>query len=355
MDLLELLERLCPPLGPPGREDDVRQVIRELVTPYADKVEEDRMGNLQAWLNPDARPLVMLDAHMDEVALVVQRVDDKGFLRVAPLGGLDPRLLPGTRVALQPRPGRRVDAVVAMTPPHVLEAGDKDKALGWDKLFLDTGLMSAEAVAQAGVEVGTPGVLLADAGPMGAGAYCARNLDDRAGCALLIAALMEISNNRPAWGLVCNFATSEEVGLRGAATASFHLDPDLALAVECTVGDTPRRGPGQAAQPPGPRAGRDRGRRPGGGALAPGGIPGAGRCRGGGSLPAQAAPLRRHRRGGHQPKPGRRAHRRHQRAGALHSQPVIHPAAFRPGAHTTAPCWSGSNAWRPWHDLRLSP
>ena len=239
MDLLELLERLCPPLGPPGREDDVRQVIRELVTPYADKVEEDRMGNLQAWLNPDARPLVMLDAHMDEVALVVQRVDDKGFLRVAPLGGLDPRLLPGTRVALQPRPGRRVDAVVAMTPPHVLEAGDKDKALGWDKLFLDTGLMSAEAVAQAGVEVGTPGVLLADAGPMGAGAYCARNLDDRAGCALLIAALMEISNNRPAWGLVCNFATSEEVGLRGAATASFHLDPDLALAVECTVGDTP--------------------------------------------------------------------------------------------------------------------
>lgn len=239
MDLLELLERLCPPLGPPGREDDVRAVIQDLVTPYADKVEVDRMGNLQAWLNPGARPLVMLDAHMDEVALVVQRVDDNGFLRVAPLGGLDPRLLPGTRVALQPRPGRRVDAVVAMTPPHVLEAGDKDKALGWDKLFLDTGLMSAEAVAQAGVEVGTPGVLMAQAGPMGEGAYCARNLDDRAGCAMLIAALMEMSKARPAWGLVCNFATSEEVGLRGAATASFHLDPDLALAVECTVGDTP--------------------------------------------------------------------------------------------------------------------
>jgi endoglucanase len=239
MDMLELLNLLCPPLGPSGREDEIREVISGLVPPLADKVEVDRMGNLQAWLNPDARPLVMLDAHMDEVGLMVQRVEDSGFLRVAPLGGLDPRLLPGTRVVLQPRPGKQVEGVVAMAPPHISEPGDKDKALGWDKLFVDTGLRGAEEVIRAGVEVGTPGVLMAASGRLGTGAYCARNLDDRAGCALLVDALAQMRQARPSWGLVCNFATSEEVGLRGAATATFHLNPDIALAVECTVGDTP--------------------------------------------------------------------------------------------------------------------
>lgn len=239
MDLLALLDTLCPPVGLPGREDEVRDVLRGLCEPWAHAMEIDRGGNLQVFINPDARPRIMLDAHMDEVGLVVQEVADKGFLRVAALGGLDQRLLPGSRVILQPRPGRHLDAVVGMIPPHVQEQGAAAKSLPWNKLFLDTGLGSAEAVAEAGVEIGTPGVLDAKAGPLGPDAYCARNLDDRAGCALLVAAGQSLAQSGTGLGVVLNFSTAEEVGLRGAATATFGLDPDLALALEATVGDTP--------------------------------------------------------------------------------------------------------------------
>ncbi len=239
MDLATLLDKLCPPLGPPGREDEVRRVLEELCRPWAGRIETDRMGNLQVYLNPEARPRVMLDAHMDEVALVVQAIDEGGMVKVAPLGGLDQRLLPGSRMVLQPRPGVHLPAVVGLTPPHVEEKGAADKAVPFHKTFVDTGLGSAEAVAEVGVEIGTPGVLVAQAGRLGPAGYVARNLDDRAGCALLVAAGRRLAEAGSPPGLVLNFAVAEEVGLRGAATAAYALAPDIALALETTVGDTP--------------------------------------------------------------------------------------------------------------------
>lgn len=241
MSLLELLETLCPPLGPPGREDEIRQVVRQLVEPLARRVETDRLGNLRVWWGPDKRPLVMLDAHLDEVAVIVQHIDEQGFIRVAPLGGLDRRLLPGSRVILQPRPGRRVPTVCGLLPPHVGQGKDEDKSLPWEQIFLDAGLGSAAAAAEAGLEIGTPGVLDLGQGPLGQGCYFARNLDNRAGCAVLVWLLTRLAAEKRElpFGLVLNFSVAEEVGLRGAATAAFDLAPDLALAVESTVGETP--------------------------------------------------------------------------------------------------------------------
>lgn len=249
MELVQLLQEFCAPLGLPGREDEIREVIAKTVEPRAHYVETDRMGNLRAWLNPDKRPLVMLDAHMDEVGLVVQHIDAQGFLRVAPLGALDQRLLPGSKVTLQPRPGVHVPGVVGLLPPHVEKAAEKDKALPWEKLFVDTGMDGAEAVAATGVEVGTPGVIAAGCGPLGANRFYGRNLDDRAGCAILVSVLADLaaSGDLPPCGLVFNFSTAEEVGLRGAATAAFDLAPDLALVVEATMGETP--GLEEARQP----------------------------------------------------------------------------------------------------------
>ncbi len=239
MNLLQLLDRLVQPLGPPGREDQVRELVRELVTPHAHKVEVDRMGNLQAWLNPGTRPLVMLDAHLDEVGLVVQRVEESGFLRIASLGGPDPRVLPGSRVLLQPRPGRQVTGVVGLLPPHVEKGSEAEKALPWERLYVDLGVTDAAGARELGVEVGTPGVVEAGHGPLGQGCYHARNLDNRVGCALACALLERLAAAPPAFGLCCNFSVAEEVGLRGATTAAFGIAPDLALVLEATVGDTP--------------------------------------------------------------------------------------------------------------------
>ncbi|MBU2467604.1 MAG: M42 family metallopeptidase [Proteobacteria bacterium] len=241
MSLHELLEALCPPLGPPGREDEIRQAVRQLVEPLAHRVEVDRLGNLKAWWGPDKRPLVMLDAHMDEVGVIVQHIDEQGFIRVAPLGGLDRRLLPGSKVILQPRPGQRVETVCGLLPPHVSGGRDQDKSLPWEQIFLDAVLGSAAAAAEAGLEIGTPGVLDLGNGPLGEGCYHARNLDNRAGCAVLVWLLRRLAaeGRELPFGLVMNFSVAEEVGLRGAATAAFDLAPDLALAVEATVGETP--------------------------------------------------------------------------------------------------------------------
>lgn len=241
MELVQLLQRFCEPLGTAGREDEIRQVVAEAVEPHAHRLETDRMGNLRAWLNPEQKPLVMLDAHMDEVGLVVQHIDAQGFVRVASLGGLDRRLLPGSRVILQPRPGKHVPGVVGLLPPHVEKAAERDKALPWEKLFVDIGLDGAEAVAAAGVEVGTPGVIDAGRGPLGKNRFFSRNLDDRVGCAIMASVLADLAagGQLPPCGLVFNFSTAEEVGLRGAATAAFDLAPDLALVVEATVGETP--------------------------------------------------------------------------------------------------------------------
>jgi putative aminopeptidase FrvX len=239
MDLQALLESLCPPLGPAGFEEEIRDVLAAFLKPLARRLETDRLGNLQAWLGPEGGPRVMLDAHMDECGVLVQRVEKEGWLRVAALGGVDQRILPGSRVILQPEPGKRVDGVIGLAPPHVTEKSDKDKAVPWDQTFVDIGAVSEDQVKALGIDTGTPGVLELGMGPLAGGCFRARNLDDRAGCAILCAMAERLSEEPPPVEVVLNFAVGEELGLRGATTAAYALKPDLALCLEATVGDTP--------------------------------------------------------------------------------------------------------------------
>ncbi len=246
-ELLELLETFCLPLGLPGREDEIRRALSQWLEGKVRDLGEDRMGNLQAWLGPRGAPRVMLDAHMDETGFMVKHIRPDGLVHITPLGGVDPRLVPGSAVLLQPRPGRRLRGVVGLAPPHVEEAAQREKVVPWDQLLVDLGLGDPEEAHQAGLEVGTPGVLDAGLGPLGRDAFRARNLDDRAGCVVLLALVQELAGRELTVELVFNFAVAEEVGLRGAATAAFDLKPRLALVVEATVGDTPGLDP--ARQP----------------------------------------------------------------------------------------------------------
>jgi endoglucanase len=238
-DLASLLDRLCDPVAAPGREDEAREVVAALVAPLAREVATDRLGNLVAFLGPAGGPRVMLDAHLDETGLVVQRVEESGACRVAPLGGVDQRILPGSRVLLQPRPGQRLAGVIGLAPPHVAAKGDEAKPVGWEQTWVDLGFADGEAVRAAGVEIGTPGVLELGRGPLAGGRYFARNLDDRAGCAVLVELARRLAARPPEFEVALCFSVGEEVGLRGATTAAYGLEPDLALVVEATVGDTP--------------------------------------------------------------------------------------------------------------------
>ncbi len=101
MELRELLKRLCEAFGPPGFEEDVRAIIREQIEPLVDSIEEDAIGNMTGWVKGKGEEIVMVDAHTDEVGFMVSHVDDKGFLRFAPLGGWDARQFPSARVTLR--------------------------------------------------------------------------------------------------------------------------------------------------------------------------------------------------------------------------------------------------------------
>lgn len=239
MELLHLLEQFCPPLGPPGREEEISDALAAWLEPRARELAVDGLGNLRAFFGPTSRPRVMLDAHMDETALMVQCVGDSGLMRLAALGGVDPRILPGSRAILQVAPGQHLPAVVGMAPPHVEQAGDKDKALGWDKLYLDAGFKDPAEAEAAGVATGSCAVLDAGMGRLGADGFYARNLDDRAGCVVMLELAERLARRPPACEVVLSFTVGEEVGLRGATAAAFSLEPDLALCLEATVGDTP--------------------------------------------------------------------------------------------------------------------
>jgi endoglucanase len=239
MNLLALLKELCLVPAPSGQEEVLREIILAKVKPLCQEHRVDQSGNLQAWLGDRQKPCLMLDAHMDEVGVMVQSLEDNGCLRLVPVGGLDPRLAPGSRVLLAAslEKGGMVSGVIGLAPPHV--ALKPETAPGWEDLYLDIGAATRAEAAALGVEVGTCGVLDTGQGMIGSNGFFARNLDDRVGCALLIWLLEELAGQSLPYSLCCNFSTAEEVGLRGAAGAAFHIKPALSLVLEATVGDTP--------------------------------------------------------------------------------------------------------------------
>jgi endoglucanase len=237
MDLLALLRELCLVPAPPGQEGDLRALIAEKIKPFCQDYRQDRSGNLQAWLGNAGKPCLMLDAHMDEVGVMVQSLEDNGCLRLTPLGGLEARLAPGSRVLLLGEGGQKINGVIGLAPPHV--AAKNEAAPVWEELYLDIGVSTRHEALALGAEIGACGVLDAGQGMIGKDGFFARNLDDRAGCALLIWLLGELAGQELPYRLCFNFSSSEEVGLRGAAGAAFHIAPDLALVLEATVGDTP--------------------------------------------------------------------------------------------------------------------
>jgi putative aminopeptidase FrvX len=238
MQTIDLLKQLSDAFGVSGFEDDVRELIRSIITPYVDEVKTDALGNLFAIRkssNPDAKTL-MLDAHMDEIGFIVKWIDDNGFLRFAPIGGWDDRIVPGHRVEIQTRSGKLQAGVIGTAPPHILDPEERKAALSIDKLFIDVGAASLEEAQAMGLRIGDPLTIHYPFAELKDGYVTGKAFDDRAGCAVLIRAAEATAKQPLDAHVVFAFVFGEEVGLRGARTAAFQLEPDLAIAVEGTIG-----------------------------------------------------------------------------------------------------------------------
>jgi tetrahedral aminopeptidase len=235
MDSFALLETLSNAFGVSGFEDEVRQTIQTLVAPYADDVRTDALGNLIVTRKGSSGGTLMLDAHMDEVGLMISHIEDDGFLRFVTIGGWDPRVLPAHAVTVRTRSGTKIRGVIGSLPPHVSKPEERDKPVPLDQMFIDVGARSAAEARRWGLGIGDPAVPSYPCERLRETWVLGKALDDRAGCAALVRVLEGLAAEKPGVTLVCNFAVGEETGLRGARTAAFQIAPDLALAVEGTV------------------------------------------------------------------------------------------------------------------------
>jgi putative aminopeptidase FrvX len=223
--MIELIRTLTETYGPAGNETRIRQVLRDMVKGKVDELKVDALGNLIALRKGKGGKKVMLAAHMDEIGIVVNYVDEKGFLRFSALGGVFPHTLLGNRVEFE-------NGVVGVIGVEKLESPDKVPT--FDKLYIDVG---AESREDCPVKVGDIGVFSRPLIAQGQ-RLIAKAFDDRIGCAVLVKLLEEIGDCEHDLYIV--FTVQEELGLRGAVTSAYGIAPDVGIAVDVTrTGDTP--------------------------------------------------------------------------------------------------------------------
>ncbi len=235
MESVEVLRALSEAFGPSGFEDEVRGQIRQMVEPLVDEVAVDTLGNLIATKRGSGDRTLMLDAHMDEIGFMVTWVEDGGFLRFTTIGGWDARIVPAHAVTIRTDHGTYVRGMIGTAPPHILRPEDRDKPFKIEDLFIDVGARSAEEVTAMGIRIGSPAVISYGFQRLGEDVVMGKAFDDRAGCAVVVRALEALRDETTAVTVVAAFTVQEEVGLRGAQTAAYHIDPDIAIALEGTI------------------------------------------------------------------------------------------------------------------------
>ncbi len=222
----ELIKKLTEAYGPSGREEQIREIIRAEVEALADEIRVDTMGNLIVLKKGSGEgKKVMLAAHMDEIGLIISHVDEDGFLRAQGIGGVDPITMSGGRVQF-------ADGSIGVIAPEKRPEFRKSPELA--KLYVDVGAASkAEAADRLGQVVGFVRPFT-DMGQR----VVSKAMDDRIGCAVLVETLRRLG--RSPHDLYFVFTVQEEVGLRGAQTGAFGVEPDIGIAVDVTLAaDTP--------------------------------------------------------------------------------------------------------------------
>jgi putative aminopeptidase FrvX len=238
LSLNENLEKLSNACGVAGRENEVRELMIQLMKPYADEIVVDKLENVIAIKKGKSpAPKIMLAAHMDEVGLMVKTITKEGFLQFTKMGGIDDRILPAQKVTIFSRK-RAFPGIIGSKPPHIQKEDERKKVMAFDELFIDIGAESKEDALALGVAVGDPVGFDIKYVQLGRDVVMGKAFDNRAGCVAMIETLKMLEKTDYT---VCAVGTvQEEVGLRGAATAAFGVDPDLAIALDVTVaGDTP--------------------------------------------------------------------------------------------------------------------
>lgn len=218
--------------SPSGYEQKVQAVVRDYVAPFADQVTTDLHGNVIVGKNVDAPLRILLAGHCDQIGLVVTHIDENGFIYVTNIGGWDPQQLIGQRMSIWTESGE-IPAVIARKAIHLLTPEERKKVVKLEELWLDIGAKDKEEAASA-VMIGDPVTLQLGYQDMRNGLANAPGMDDKTGVWVVIEALRRAAQSSLNVAIFAVSTVQEEVGLRGATTSAFSVDPHVGIAVDVT-------------------------------------------------------------------------------------------------------------------------
>src|SRR5437016_4483178 len=219
--------------GLSGHEGRVRRYLKGRLAELGLVTSTDRLGNLIATIpGAEDAPDVMLFAHMDQLGLIVRKIEANGLIRVERLGGVPEKALPSQAVLFCIGEGKDIPGVIANKSHHATLPDEKYRVLPYPELTIDAGFASAADVLAAGIDIGTPVVYAPKVIELAGGRLAGTSVDDRAACAVIIEVARALAGmqQKPTVHLV--FSVQEEFNLRGALTAAQALLPDIAIQLD---------------------------------------------------------------------------------------------------------------------------
>jgi endoglucanase len=230
----QLLKKILNASGISGYEKEITDIMKTELKKVCDGVEIDNFGNVIG-RKGKGKKKIMLAAHMDEIGLMVKFITKDGYLNFIKVGGIDDRILLGQRVIVKTKKGD-VRGLIGSKPPHLQKDEERRHPVKYEDMFIDIGAKNKEE-AEKMVSVTDPIIFDTDAGILNGSLCYGKAIDNRVGCYALIKIMEKLKVNAEVYAVA---TVQEEVGLKGARTSSFKIDPDFAIAIDTTVaGDTP--------------------------------------------------------------------------------------------------------------------
>ncbi len=232
----QLLKKFVEVSGISGSEENVKNLMKKELKNHVDKIHEDKVGNLIS-VKGKGKLKVMLTAHMDEIGFMVKHVTEKGFIKLNPVGGWDPKILPSQRVKIYTEKGV-VHGVIGTKAIHLQEKDEVEKAFKLKQLFVDIGAKDKKDVEKAGVRVGDYVEVVGEFTELRNNRVVGRCFDNRISCVVLTEVMKRV---RPKGITLYGVGTTqEEIGLKGARGPMFDLNPDVIIALDTEIaGDHP--------------------------------------------------------------------------------------------------------------------
>jgi len=231
MELKDFLKLIAAEYGPGGYEQRVVELIKKHISEYTDSVEVDKSGSLIAFKKGNGKEKILLEAHVDEIGLVVSRVVNQDYVRIHMVGGVDFKVLPGQRLKIFGRNGKIYRGVVGMLAPHLQKSSDRGRVIEYDELFVDVS-MNAEKP-----KVGDMAVFDVIPIELDNGLISSKALDNRSSCAVIFETFKFLAKIKHACDVYALFSVKEETGGIGATVGGYKIEPDIAIILDVTHAD----------------------------------------------------------------------------------------------------------------------